>query len=146
MTDMLPRVKLCYAKAGSLVGLPYVFSGGHNSLWLPSLSFAQGIGTKGAGVDCSSGVSIVLRAGGMCWNPRPPFPLSTGNLMEWGEEGLGLYMSVYVRNDAVEEHTGLWFNPRFFEHEWWQAPHTGADVGWMTLDTTGMIVRHWPNS
>lgn len=146
--SLLDRVKQSYKEAERLTGLPYVFSGGHNSQWKPSLSYATGIGAPGAGIDCSAGVSYVLRAGGFCWGPRAPLPLATGNFMEWGIEGVGKWLSLYCRNDSVEQHCGLRFSigEPGFENTYWQAPHTGEDVGWLTLDITDMRAAHWPST
>ena len=145
--DLLRRVKQVYVECGDLVGTPYRFAGGHNSLWLPSLSYADGIGAPGAGVDCSSGSSIALRAGGLCSNPRPPFPLSSGNFMGYGKPGAGRWLTVH----ANTHHMGLEFTiPRsldptgFYQNQWFQAANPTAGVGWITLDTTGMVSRHWP--
>jgi hypothetical protein len=141
------RVEAVYRECDRLAGLPYVFSGGHNSQWKPSLDYAQGIGEHGAGIDCSAGASFALRAGGILWNPRPPLPLATGNLIEWGEPGVGRWLTLYVRNDNIEQHCGLRFNGLpAFQHEWWQAANPNDGVGWLALNITGMQARHWPGT
>lgn len=139
--SLKPRVEAVYQECGRLVGTPYVFSGAHNSRWLPSLDYANGISAPGAGIDCSSGCSIALRAGGLCWSPRPPFPLSTANFIEWGDPGPGELMTLWVRNDSVEQHCGLQFHG--FDQEWWQASNPRSGVGWLQLDTAGFQARHW---
>lgn len=143
---LLARVKQVYVECGDLAGVPYVFSGGHNPQFLPSLSFGNGIGAPGAGYDCSSGASTALRAGGLLAIPRAPVPLDTAQFLTWGQPGLGRWLTVWVRNDSVEQHMGLEFSiatSGFYAKRWWQAANPRNGIGWLTLDTTGMMPRHW---
>ena len=140
---MLDRVRWSYASASAIIArpVPYQFSGGHNAEFAPSLSYAEGIGAPGAGVDCSSFASIVLRAGGILAIPRAPLPLDTADFLTWGLVGKGEYLTLWVRNDAEVEHCFLEFA---FPHRFCEAPHTGENCHWFTnADTSTFTARHW---
>ena len=141
---MLDRVKQCYGEAAAIIAKPteYVFSGGHNVEFAPSLSYDKGIGAKGAGVDCSAFASIVLRAGGVLAIPRAVLPLDTADFLTWGLPGRGEFLTVWVRNDAEVEHMFLEFHG--FARSFCEAPHTGALCHWFTnADTSSFTARHW---
>ena len=72
-------VKDAIAAANQIVGMPYVYGGGHNS------SF------KGRGYDCSGTVSFALHGGNLLKSP-----LDSGSFMRWGEAGKGAWITVYT--------------------------------------------------
>lgn len=163
MQGRLTRVfNACEAVATHEPPIPYRYSGAHNIQWLDSLSYAQGIGLPGAGRDCSSALSIALRAGGLCWNPRPPFPLSTAQFIQWGVPGPGVLLTMAVVNTQAMAHCAIRFNLDYAAKlglgwnksagalaadGWFQAPHTGLNVGWLNLGDLGpYILRHWAGS
>lgn len=157
MTTMLDRVKAVYRACGLLVGLPYVFSGGHNPQFLPSLGYARGIGVPGAGYDCSSADSVGLRAGGLLFNPRPALPLSTVDFLEhWGKLGSGQWMTLHIINTPTEEHMAIQFNiPRptpndmFYDNQWFQASNPENGIGWIPLspeEIAASVQKYWPGS
>lgn len=153
MTTMLDRVKSVYRECGLLVGLPYVFSGGHNPQFLPSLAYARGIGAPGAGYDCSSADSVGLRAGGLLFNPRPALPLSTIDFLEhWGEDGPGEWMTLHIIQTALEEHMAIEFNiptsiaNSFYSEHWFQAANPRLGIGWIPLSPEEIAIatqKHW---
>jgi hypothetical protein len=61
-----------------LIGLPYVFGGGHGSF-------------ISAGYDCSGSVSYALHGGALL-----SAPLASGDLMDWGRAGDGRWMTIYA--------------------------------------------------
>jgi len=143
----LARVKLAYKQAALMVGTPYLFGGDHGIV-----NFRT---EWEKGVDCASGASVILSAGGMLARPRAPYALTTEEFETWGEKGRGEYMALYVfdgllaktvrgalQQDQVH-HCALWFNPDYFEHEWWQASNPTDGVGFIDFDPTGFHVRHW---
>ena len=141
---MLDRVKLSYAEAAAIIAkpTPYVFAGGHNVEFAPSLSYANGIGAKGAGYDCSSFSSAVLRAGGVLAIPRAVLPLDTADILTWGLPSRGEFLTVWVCNDAEVKHVFLEFHG--FPNSFCEAPHTGALCHWFTnADTSTFTARHW---
>ena len=151
MTE-LDRAKVIYRSCAAMVGLPYIEAGGHNTAFAPSLGYAVGIGAKGAGVDCSGGVGIALKAAGRLWSPPAPFPPSTGGLMSYGIAGPGRYVTLHVCNfpPPGEEHCALQFsiNEPGYEEQWWQAANPKLGVGWYRLSNTEiaeMLQRHWPS-
>lgn len=142
-TSLLTRVFHVYSCCSQMVAahVTYEYGANHGN---PDFRTAWETNRR---VDCSSGVSIALSAGGLLGDPRPVYALDTAEFMTWGEPGEGRYLTVYVRNDQVEEHCGLRFTGRpEFAHEWWQAANPEVGVGWITLDTAGMIARHIPGT
>jgi hypothetical protein len=153
MTAMLDRVKKIYVQCGLLVGTPYIYSGGHNPQFLPSLGYARGIGAPGAGYDCSSADSVGLRAGGMLFNPRPALPLSTVDFLEhWGEFGAGRWMTLHIINKPDEEHMAIEFNipgGGFYSENWFQAANEKIGIGWFPLsqkEIAESVQKNWPGS
>ena len=144
---MLDRVKLSYAEAAAIIAKPtvYQFAGGHNVEFAPSLSYANGIGAKGAGYDCSAFSSVVLRAGGILSIPRALLPLDTADFLTWGLPGRGEFLTVWVRNDAAENGTHhMFLEFHGFPNSFCEAPHTGALCHWFVgADTTSFTPRHW---
>lgn len=70
-------VKNVIAAANSIVGLPYVWGGGHGSF-------------ESSGYDCSGAVSFALNGGGLISSP-----LDSTGLTTWGEPGEGNWITVY---------------------------------------------------
>jgi hypothetical protein len=73
------QVKDAIAAANAIVGLPYVYGGGHNSAF------------KGRGYDCSGTVSFALHGGNLLKSP-----LDSGSFMKWGQAGPGSWITVYT--------------------------------------------------
>jgi hypothetical protein len=144
---MLQRLEQCYRQADAIINkpTPYRFAGGHNAQFAPSLSYDHGINAPGAGLDCSSFASIVLRAGGILASPRAQWPLSTAELIRWGQPGEGEFLTVWVRNDAIQEHCFLDFHRHTaFKHQYCEAPHPGLDCRWLAAESfTSFEPRHW---
>jgi cell wall-associated NlpC family hydrolase len=147
---MLDRVKQSYAEAAAIIAkpTPYRYAGGHNVEFAPSLSYAEGIGAKGAGLDCSSFASIVLRAGGILSIPRATLPLDTTDFLKWGLAGEGDYLTLWVRSDAIQDHVFLDFHgDPLFTHRYCEAPHPGLDCRWLSSESfTGFSPRRWPRA
>jgi peptidoglycan hydrolase CwlO-like protein len=70
-------VKDVIAAANSIVGLPYVWGGGHGSF-------------ESSGYDCSGAVSFALHGGGLISSP-----LDSTGLTTWGEPGEGNWITVW---------------------------------------------------
>ena len=64
--------------ANEIVGLPYVYGGGHRSF-------------KSSGYDCSGTVSFALHGGGLLKSP-----LDSSSFMRWGERGPGAWITVFT--------------------------------------------------
>jgi cell wall-associated NlpC family hydrolase len=64
--------------ANNIIGLPYVWGGGHQA-------FAA------SGYDCSGTVSYALHGGGLL-----NAPLDSSDFMSWGERGKGQWITVYT--------------------------------------------------
>jgi hypothetical protein len=64
--------------ANEIVGMPYLYGGGHRSF-------------KSSGYDCSGTVSYALHGGGLLRSP-----LDSGSFMRWGERGRGAWITVYT--------------------------------------------------
>jgi hypothetical protein len=77
--DAPPEVQNAIWAANSIIGLPYVYGGGHN------LRF------KGRGYDCSGTVSFALHGAGLLRTP-----LDSGSFMHWGLAGKGGWFTVYT--------------------------------------------------
>jgi cell wall-associated NlpC family hydrolase len=65
--------------ANKIVGLPYVYGGGHNRTF------------KDAGYDCSGTVSYALKGAGLLKTP-----LASGDFMSWGQAKKGSWITVYA--------------------------------------------------
>lgn len=63
--------------ANRLIGLPYLYGGGHQSFYSPR------------GYDCSGSVSFALHGGALL-----SAPLDSGQFMSWGERGQGQWMTI----------------------------------------------------
>jgi len=78
--DTAPQeVKDAIAAANEIIGMPYVYGGGHNARF------------AGKGYDCSGTVSFALHGGGLL-----DMPLDSGSFMKWGERGPGSWITVYT--------------------------------------------------
>jgi hypothetical protein len=78
--DAAPQqVKDAIAAANEIVGMPYVYGGGHNARF------------AGKGYDCSGTVSYALHGGGLL-----DMPLDSGAFMKWGDTGPGAWITVYT--------------------------------------------------
>jgi cell wall-associated NlpC family hydrolase len=72
------EVERTISAANAIVGLPYIWGGGHGS-WNDN------------GYDCSGAVSYALGGGGLLGAP-----LDSSGLMDWGEPGPGKWITVYA--------------------------------------------------
>jgi hypothetical protein len=77
--DAPPEVQNAIWAANTIIGLPYVYGGGHN------LRF------KGRGYDCSGTVSFALHGANLL-----RAPLDSGSFMRWGLAGQGDWFTVYT--------------------------------------------------
>jgi hypothetical protein len=77
--DAPPEVQHAVWAANRIIGLPYVYGGGHN------LRF------KGRGYDCSGTVSYALHGANLLRTP-----LDSGSFMRWGLAGKGAWFTVYT--------------------------------------------------
>jgi hypothetical protein len=76
---------------------PYVFGGGHNPQFAPSIGLTNG--SDGEGYDCSSYASTILRGGRIL--DHPSGPLGTHELEDWGQAGVGEWLTLWVVNGYV---------------------------------------------
>ena len=107
--------------ANQIVGRPYVWGGGHASFYDDSY-------------DCSGAVSFALFGGGLI-----PRPLTSGDLMRWGEPGPGKWITVYANpSHTFVEIAGLRFDTVGAEQ--------GSGPRWhlATVSTDGFVARHPP--
>ncbi len=77
--DAPPEVQNAIWAANTIIGLPYVYGGGHN------LSFS------GRGYDCSGTVSFALHGANLL-----RAPLDSGSFMRWGLAGKGSWFTVFT--------------------------------------------------
>ena len=113
--DALKVQDKMFAAAKNIIGLPYVWGGGHGS-W------------DASGYDCSGAVSYVLHAANLLSSPE-----ATGGLVDFGVSGPGKYITVGVTNDPGGPgggHTMIDMFGQFFESggQSSQGPHW--DHGW----------------
>jgi len=107
--------------ANTIVGRPYVWGGGHASFYDNSY-------------DCSGAVSFALFGGGLI-----PRPLTSGDLMRWGDPGPGRWITVYANpGHTFVEIAGLRFDTVGDEQG------TGPRWHLATADTGGFVARHPP--
>lgn len=74
-----PEVQQAVWAANRIVGLPYVYGGGHNARF------------SGRGYDCSGTISFALHGAGLLRSP-----LDSGSFMRWGLAGRGAWFTVYT--------------------------------------------------
>jgi septal ring factor EnvC (AmiA/AmiB activator) len=111
-------VKDVIAAANAIVGMPYLWGGGHGSF-------------ESSGYDCSGAVSYALNGGGLISSPMD----STG-LTTWGEPGEGNWITVYGNSGhAYAVIAGL---------RWDTSDTGGTGPKWHTdlRDNVGFIARH----
>ncbi|MFN8217281.1 MAG: hypothetical protein U0R71_11880 [Solirubrobacterales bacterium] len=119
--DAPEAVKDVINNANTIVGLPYVWGGGHGS-WYAN------------GYDCSGSVSFALFGGGLI-----PRPLTSGELEGWGAPGPGRWITVYANaGHTFAEIAGLRWDTVGDER--------GSGPRWhlATADTAGFVARHPP--
>lgn len=75
--DAPPAVQEVIWAGNRLVGLPYLWGGGHRSFYSPR------------GYDCSGTVSFALHGAGLL-----NAPLDSGQFMRWGSRGQGAWMTI----------------------------------------------------
>jgi hypothetical protein len=64
--------------ANEIVGLPYLYGGGHRTF-------------KSSGYDCSGTVSYALHGGGLLKSP-----LDSGSFLRWGQRGRGAWITIFT--------------------------------------------------
>ena len=114
-------IKAAISAANELVGLPYIWGGGHASWYAP-------------GYDCSGAVSYALAGGGFL-----SAPLTSVGLESWGAPGPGRWLTVY----ANAEHTFTVIDGLRFDTV---GDARGSGPRWHPLlaDTQGFVARHPP--
>jgi hypothetical protein len=76
--DAPPEVQQAVWAANKIIGLPYVYGGGHGNF-------------KSRGYDCSGTVSFALHGANLLRTP-----LDSGSFMRWGLAGKGSWFTVYT--------------------------------------------------
>ena len=76
--DAPPEVQQAIWAANTIVGLPYVYGGGHRNF-------------RSSGYDCSGTVSFALHGANLLRSP-----LDSGSFMRWGLAGPGQWFTVYT--------------------------------------------------
>jgi hypothetical protein len=111
--------------AGNLIrNKPYIWGGGHQAF-------------QAAGYDCSGSVSFVLHAAGLLKSP-----LDSGDFMNWGQRGLGRWITVYTNpGHAFVEIAGIRFDT---SSEADPHPAKGSGPRWRPLyrKPAGFQARH----
>jgi hypothetical protein len=121
------RVKRVIEAANRLVEKPYIYGGGHRP-------FSK---LLDAGYDCSGAVSYALYGGRFL---RAPLP--SGDLMSWGEEGPGEWITVYAHGGhAYIVVAGLRFDTSMRDPD---APGPSSGPRWSrTLrESDAFVARH----
>lgn len=143
------RLDLCYAEAGRIIAAPtpYVFGGGHPG-FAPSTGLPDENPSSLVGYDCSGFASAVLKAGGLLAIPEARLALDTAEFVSWGLPGEGAYLTLWVRNDAIQQHCFLDFHGRAgWSHRYAEAPHAPLLCRWDSGESfTGFAPRHWPGT
>jgi cell wall-associated NlpC family hydrolase len=86
-------VQRVIAGGNAIADFPYIWGGGHASF-------------IANGYDCSGSVSYALAAGGLLSSP-----LVSGDLANWGEAGLGHWITVYANpGHTFMDVDGMWFD------------------------------------
>jgi hypothetical protein len=118
--DAPVAVKQVIAAANHIDGRPYVWGGGHVS-WFTH------------GYDCSGAVSYALHGADLLG-----VTMVSGQLADWGEAGLGRWITVYANSDHVfMVVAGLRFDTR-------DAPAGVSGPRWhrASVDSRGFVARH----
>jgi cell wall-associated NlpC family hydrolase len=76
--DAPPAVQQSIWAANKIIGMPYVYGGGHQAF-------------QASGYDCSGTVSYALHGGNLLTSP-----LDSSEFMTWGERGKGQWITVYT--------------------------------------------------
>jgi hypothetical protein len=130
-------VMKCYrfADAVDKKNYAYAWGGGHTSFAGP--------------YDCSGFVSAVLHAGRLLTQR----PFATGDLINWGDEGEGKFMTVWVKENGNphQSHTFITFElegsgkgkQEFAEAGGGDSSHTGWHK---SRNKAGFVPRHWPGT
>jgi hypothetical protein len=121
------KVKRVIAAANRLVEKPYIYGGGHK----PFSSMLD------RGYDCSGAVSYALYGGRFLRSPLP-----SGNLMSWGEDGPGEWITVYAHGGhAYIVVAGLRFDTSMRDPD---APGPSSGPRWSrTLrESDAFVARH----
>ena len=121
------RVKRVITAANRLVEKPYIYGGGHKP-------FSSRLDR---GYDCSGAVSYALYGGRFLRSPLP-----SGDLMDWGEEGPGDWITVYAHGGhAYIVVAGLRFDTSMRDPD---APGPSSGPRWSrTLrESDAFVARH----
>ena len=121
------RVKRVIEAANRLVEKPYIYGGGHKP-------FSSRLDS---GYDCSGAVSYALYGGRFLRSPLP-----SGDLMGWGEEGPGDWITVYAHGGhAYIVVAGLRFDTSMRDSD---APGPSSGPRWSrTLrESDAFVARH----
>lgn len=109
--------------AVALVGQKYVFGGGHNSSFMPSVGLTKGP-TKG--YDCSGLISAIVHGGGELTEPLGTHEVEH----DWGLSGEGEFFTWWVVNGFVNgvftEHCVAEFPQAPSDHRFFMAYFTGG--------------------
>ena len=76
--DAPPAIQQAIWTANKIIGLPYVYGGGHQAF-------------QASGYDCSGTVSFALHGGNLLTSP-----LDSSDFMSWGQRGKGQWFTVYT--------------------------------------------------
>jgi hypothetical protein len=121
------RVKRVIEAANRLVEKPYVYGGGHK----PFSSVLD------RGYDCSGAVSYALYGGRFLRSPLP-----SGDLMSWGEEGPGEWITVYAHGGhAYIVVAGLRFDTSLRDPDA-PGPSTGPRWSRTLRESDAFVARH----
>lgn len=82
-SDAPAEVRRMVEAANEIAGRPYKAGGGHENF-------------VDSGYDCSGTVSYVLAGAGLL-----EYPLSSGDFLDWGEPGVGKWVTIYARRGHV---------------------------------------------
>jgi hypothetical protein len=121
------KVKRVIEAANRLVEKPYIYGGGHK----PFSSLLD------RGYDCSGAVSYALYGGRFLRSPLP-----SGDLMSWGEEGPGEWITVYAHGGhAYIVVAGLRFDTSMRDAD---APGPSSGPRWSTTlrESDAFVARH----
>jgi cell wall-associated NlpC family hydrolase len=108
--------------ANKIIGLPYVYGGGHQAF-------------QASGYDCSGTVSFALHGGNLLTSP-----LDSSEFMSWGERGKGQWITVYTNpGHAYAVIAGLRLDTSSAGD-----PHGGSGPRWRPAlrSSRGFRVRH----
>jgi hypothetical protein len=117
-----PAVQQAIWAGNQLIGLPYVYGGGHQSF-------------ISDGYDCSGTVSYALHGGGLL-----SAPLDSGEFMGWGQPGVGAWITVYANSGhAFAQIAGIRLDTSSDGD-----PSGESGPRWRPLltDTSGFVARH----